>query len=1352
MIGNLRNTAFSRWLGLALALEAAGYAAANPAGMTVKSGSATTQSTGSQLTVSTGPLTVLNWTSFNIQKGETTTFVQPSANSLVFNAIGDASPSQIFGSLNANGTVVLANTHGFYFGPNSFINVSGNFVATTAPLPPDMGPGASWEFTGAPPQASIVNYGQISAGQGHSLFLIAEKVDNHGDLIAPGGSVGLYAGQDVLVTERADGRGLSATVKLPAGSVDNAGHISVDAGTIALNAQVVNQDGILQADSVREQNGTIELVAGGQLNLGPNSQILARGDDTTPGSPGGSVTLKSGNGFFDSVGSQIITSGGAQAGNGGNVEVSAPNILSLVSKMDASAQTGFTGGELLLDPANITLTTSPASTGSAGNGTVAAGSGSGTLSLNVNTAFANMSFSQIDLQATANITLTTGTSWNLSQSTGGQTGLLTLQAGGNIIFNNNAKITDANNWSVNLQAGVNFTTGTVQPGVGSIYLNGSSAGTLNGTVQTSAGNITMTAGQDILVGTGGIRTVGGGSITLQAVSDNINAGTGNGGYAFSIFGYSPSASPGGIATVAGGNVTLQAGNKIISQPAVPSGQPPGASGAYGSQPGNVTLIAGNQILGNYTLANGVGTVLAGVQVQNGQPPQSLDPGASVGSSTRPVSFSLINGSWNVWAANDIYIAEVRNPDGTFNNNAQTVPAGEFSGNVNNSTVPVRTPFLFDYAPNAAANLWAGNGITLTGANLPRVLGYNQDMPPIYPPILTLTAGAGGITINNPVVLYPSSQGALQITTTAGGDLAGAYLQGTLTGITMSDSGLPGFATFSQGHATTPLHVNDPNGVVVDISGDIDSFGLTVPTFAEITVAGSTYNFGFQGQNLSHSQTTSITVAGDITYRGDLTSVPLATPLPKALFSAAQSGDGEIAGKLHYDASTGTLTFAGQMSASELAFLLNPFEFVLSQSGKPILGANGQPLTKPLTLTAGQQAAIQQLYTASQTATLGDQGLAVAGPGHFVVSAKGIDLGISGGIQVLAPDSALAAISPYAASLTINTTGNLEMTSSKIADEGLLGGLQLNVGGRLDVGGEFTTFGDPNAAKGIFTTGGGGISIAATGDVNVDGSRIATYDGGDINIRSATGNVNAGAGGVGYVTMVGQELNSHTGQLVDIPATVAGSGILATTLPHSHGVLGDITIETPKGSINASAGGIIQIALNGASYANHSITLDAGQDINSSGSGIIGADLNLNAGGDIIGILFSRGNINVRSAANVKVTAFALGDVAINAGGDVAGTVIANGTADVSGQSITASLISESVSASGDAASATLGVPQSNVAKQDAKVAEDASTAAAKTDENASDDDKKKKDRTITLAQKAGRVTVITPGRNNPTHP
>jgi filamentous hemagglutinin family protein len=1303
---------------------------ANPTGMTVVSGLATAQQSGSQLNVTTSQSALLNWSSFNIQQGETTTFIQPSVSSVVLNEIGGANPSQIFGNLNANGTVILANANGFYFGPNSMISVGGSFIATTAPLAPDFGAGSAWTFTGMPPLASIVNYGQIQVGSGKSLFLIAEQIDNHGELNAPGGDIGLYAGEDILVSDRPDGRGLSATVKVPSGSVNNFGQITADAGTIALQAKVVNQDGIIQADSIQNQNGVIELVASDSLNLGADSQILARGDNSASGSSGGSVTLQSANNFSDSTGSQISVAGGSQGGNGGSVEVSAPNILSLNSSMDASAQSGWSGGIFFLDPVNIVLGTSTA------NGAI-----------NVNSAFAG--FSQILLQASGSITLNAGKTWNLSSSTGESSGQLTLEAGGDITFGNNSKIFDANNWSVTLDAGYNFGSSTIQSGVGNIFLNGGSGLSQNGTIQLFAGSVNLLAGQSILVGSGSVFTTGGGSIYADALGGDINAGTSNGSstsggtqtsdYLFTASGSRPNAILGGISTAAGGDVTLIAGNNVVSVPTVPSSsQWPGASGTYGA--GNVTVIAGNQITGNYTLANGTGTMLAGVQVSSAQAGalqnRSTDPTTyastlsdletavtqnssgngnigAVSGASGPVTLSLIQGSWNAWAANNIYIKEVNNPNGTFNS---------------------LQSFLFNYAPDAAANFWAGNAITLVGANLTRVNRQNQNMPPIYAPILSLNAGAGGITIDKSIILYPSSEGSLQIITRNGGDLSGAVTANstTLAGITMSDSGSASWTTFANGHAATPLHLNDPNPVTLDISGDINSFGLTVPTFAQINVVGNTYNFGFIGQNLSPSQTTSINVTGDITYRGDLTSENLSSAISSSVLDDIISGDSALAGTLRYDSSSGTISFVGVMGSATEQSLLNPTD------------ANGNAIFTGAQLTAWQ-ATITQLYSDSQSASLGDNGLVLSGPGNFNISANTIDLGISGGISVSAPDSALAAISPYGANINVTTAGNLEMTSTKIANESLLGGINLNVGGTLDVGGQLSTFGDPDAAKGIFTTSGGNISATANGDVNVDGSRIAAYDGGNLNIKSVSGDVNAGTGGEGYVTLNALEIDPTSGQLTSIPATIPGSGILATTIVGSDAALGNITINAPGGSVNASLGGIIQIAFNGNAPQNAFVQVNAGQNINASGSGIIGSNIKLQAGGNINGLVIGSGSVDINSAQNVDVTAFSGGDVSINAGGEVSGTVISGGNVDVSGNSITASLIASSVSTSGDASGAAEGIPQSNVAKDNAQTADDASTVTSKTDND--DDDLKKKNKGIVLAQKVSRVTVILPQKN-----
>lgn len=112
-----RERAFQVLISLCLAL-AGGTAGGNPQGMTVISGAAQSAQRGSTLQITTTSQNAfLQWNSFNIAPGETTVFQEPSATSIAFNNINNASPSAIFGSLRANGIVVLQNSSGFYLGP-----------------------------------------------------------------------------------------------------------------------------------------------------------------------------------------------------------------------------------------------------------------------------------------------------------------------------------------------------------------------------------------------------------------------------------------------------------------------------------------------------------------------------------------------------------------------------------------------------------------------------------------------------------------------------------------------------------------------------------------------------------------------------------------------------------------------------------------------------------------------------------------------------------------------------------------------------------------------------------------------------------------------------------------------------------------------------------------------------------------------------------------------------------------------------------------------------------------------------------------------------------------------------------
>ena len=592
------------WAGLALAVVIGSalpvsFIQANPLGGTVSQGSASFSTQGSQFTIQTSDRAVINWQSFNIGAGQTTTFLQPSSSSVVWNQINDPNPSQILGTLNANGYVVLQNQAGFYIGGQAVLNTHGLLLTTTPSPPPDLSSGGAWQFTAPPPTASIINYGQINAGIGGSVFLIAHNIENYGAISAPQGNLGLYAGKQVLVSERPDGRGLSASVTLPEGSIDNSGRLIADAGTIAMHAQVVNQGGLVQANSVREVNGVIELVASDAINLGPNSVLSAQGD-SQGNSPGGTVTIKSGNSFSDQPTSSINISGGAQGGNGGQAEISAGTLGPIQSTINAHAAGGFLGGKLLLDPYDLTLDAA---------------------FVNSLTPILNAGLYELSLQADHDITLSTV--WNLTDP--GAAALLTLSAGNDITLNNGSAILAGNNWGVTLSAGPQNLTARPTAGSDGIYLQG------NSYIQTLNGNIKLWAANEIIinpgapyaqntgaVGNNGIRTRNGGSIDVTAQFGDVNTGGNFNGYLFGQSAapyYKVSPNLGGISTAAGGDVTITAGGNITSflpvQSDYKSAQYDGGTGAFGAQPGNVTLTAGGDVSGHYVLANGIGSITAG---------------------------------------------------------------------------------------------------------------------------------------------------------------------------------------------------------------------------------------------------------------------------------------------------------------------------------------------------------------------------------------------------------------------------------------------------------------------------------------------------------------------------------------------------------------------------------------------------------------------------------------------------------------------------------------------------------------------------------------------------------------------
>ena len=287
--------------------------ACGPSVTSFSGGGATATQAGNQLTVNqTANNALLNWQSFNIGQGSGVKFVQPSATSVAVNEIYQNSPSQIFGSLTANGRIYLINQNGILFGAGAQVNVAGLVASSLNITPNALANGIAPSVTGDPTSPSFqavpgVTSGAVTVAQGAALnapggqiFLFAPQVANQGTITTPDGQTILAAGSAVYLAASQDPnvRGLIVAVDT-GGTVTNGtaanssvtdpsklvGQIVAQRGNVTLMGLAVNQDGLVSANTSVRANGSILLVAadrskGGTLNLGANSLTEAPLDAT----------------------------------------------------------------------------------------------------------------------------------------------------------------------------------------------------------------------------------------------------------------------------------------------------------------------------------------------------------------------------------------------------------------------------------------------------------------------------------------------------------------------------------------------------------------------------------------------------------------------------------------------------------------------------------------------------------------------------------------------------------------------------------------------------------------------------------------------------------------------------------------------------------------------------------------------------------------------------------------------------------------------------------------------------------------------------------------------------------------
>ncbi len=550
----------------------ASVVAAGPLGGQVITGTGTITQSGATTTILQASQTLsLNWKSFNIAPQETVDFVQPSVTSIAVNRIFDVNGTQILGHLDANGLVYLINPNGIVFGRGAQVDVGGLVASTLDLNDPTLG-GDTKTFSGSG-SGSIVNDGTLTAGSGGYVALLANKVSNQGTISAQLGSVAVGAGSAAtltfagnrLVHMQVDQGVLNALA-------ENSGVIRADGGQVlmtagaqdALLASVVNNTGLIEANTVENHGGSIALMGGqaGQVVVkgtldassatGQGGEIVASGetvsvgDDarvTATGATGGggisigggwqggggiaqatsvyvsnTATLDAsatghGNGGEVVVRSDVndpasatrvygtlLARGGPGGGDGGRIETSGHWLDVTGIAADASAASGA-AGEWLLDPYNVIIGSPVTGTGyTPPNFTPSANST--ILASAINTA----------LTAGTSVTINTGTYGSGSSlgditvntaisKTGGGTATLTLQAADSIIINQPITSTSGA-LNVNLWAD---NDGGVHNGVGVVLLYNSittNGGAIAfGTNSTMAINgVTTLVGGDVYVG------------------------------------------------------------------------------------------------------------------------------------------------------------------------------------------------------------------------------------------------------------------------------------------------------------------------------------------------------------------------------------------------------------------------------------------------------------------------------------------------------------------------------------------------------------------------------------------------------------------------------------------------------------------------------------------------------------------------------------------------------------------------------------------------------------------------------------------------------------------------------------
>ncbi|OAM90089.1 filamentous hemagglutinin family protein [Termitidicoccus mucosus] len=321
---------------------------------------------------------ILTWDSFNVGRETDLVFDQQGNRDWVaLNRVTDAqaSPSQILGSIKADGQVYILNRNGIIFGGASQVNV-GNLVAAAANMSNEQfldrgiysqqsGNNYTPSFTDAGGAVTVETGAQItthaprSATEGGGfVMLLGTDVTNEGTITTPKGQAALSAGDDFVVrrgygteeNQSSTTRGNEVRGLIDAGStsgaVTNAGLIEAGEGDITLAGRAIRQDGVLLATTSVNQRGSIHLLNSasdgqGSVTLGAGSLTLILPD------------LESEATALDSQRDALIA--GSEASRANTITGGFDDRSTLAERLDQSRVEIVTGGDVLFEGGSLTM-------------------------------------------------------------------------------------------------------------------------------------------------------------------------------------------------------------------------------------------------------------------------------------------------------------------------------------------------------------------------------------------------------------------------------------------------------------------------------------------------------------------------------------------------------------------------------------------------------------------------------------------------------------------------------------------------------------------------------------------------------------------------------------------------------------------------------------------------------------------------------------------------------------------------------------------------------------------------------------------------------------------------------------